>query len=112
MRHKKEIIFQAEQAQIRTEVFNLLKLDNQHSITLVELDKDLDTQKNLMDLLPRIREFFSVSKIPTLAKPEQAERPWLSIIKHILAHEYDIFPKTVHIDGVCSMRYFFRKKMT
>jgi hypothetical protein len=112
MRHKKEVLYRTKQLEIRRIIFNLLKLDEQQSITLVELDKDLETQHALMELLPQIRQYFSVSKIPTLAKPEQAERPWLAIIKHILSHDYDIFPKTIHQDGICSMRYFFRKKTT
>lgn len=110
MRHKKDKIYQEEQTNLRETIFHLLKLDDQQSITLVELDKDKETQNALMELLPKIREYFSVSKINTLSKPEKAERPWLAIIKHILAHDYDIFPKTVHTDGICSMRYFFRRK--
>jgi hypothetical protein len=112
MRPKKNEKYINEQKELQVKLFNLLPLDDQNSVTLVQLDNDIETQNAIMSLLPDIRKYFAIRNSTTLSEPQKAERPWLSIIRFILKPNYDIFPTVVNTGGICSMRYFFRAKGT
>lgn len=115
MRHKHEL-YPEEQKQIKEELLEILELDEHHSILLNELDDNTEKQTQIMKLLPRIRTFFSMSRITAFAYPESAKRPWLSIIRHLLKDDYDMVSADWRVkneDGssLRTKRYYFHKKI-
>ena len=60
MRHKHDL-YPEEQKIIKEELLEILGLDEHSSILLSDLDDNLDKQQQVMNLLPRIRTFFSMS---------------------------------------------------
>ena len=67
-----------------------------------------------MRLLSKIRTFFSMSKITAISTPERIQRPYISIIRHILKNDYDILiaEHTLIIDEkiIRTKRYVFIKR--
>ncbi len=115
MRHKREL-YPEEQKRIKQELLSILDLDHHNSILLSDLDCDKDKQQDILNLLPRIRTFFSMSKITAFAYPESAKRPWLSIIRHLLKDDYDMVSADwrVKLDNGSNLRtkrYFFHNKV-
>jgi hypothetical protein len=114
MRFKNEL-YPQEQEAIKSELLNIICLDDKNSIVLYNVDNDEEKQTNIMKLLPRIRTFFSMSRVTAFSYPERIQRPWLSIIKHLLKDDYDIMSKDCKIkskDGITirTKRYTFTKK--
>lgn len=114
MRHKHEL-YPEEQKTIKEELVRLLELDEHYSILLSDLDGNAEKQQQIMGLLPRIRTFFSMSRITAFAYPESAKRPWLSIIRHLLKDDYEMVSadwRVRHEDGssLRTKRYYFHKK--
>jgi hypothetical protein len=114
MRHKHEL-YPEEQKAIKEELVRLLELDEHYSILLSDLDTTSEKQKQIMELLPRIRTFFSMSRITAFAYPESAKRPWLSIVRHLLKDDYDMVSadwrvKTGNGKDIRTKRYYFHEK--
>jgi hypothetical protein len=114
MRHKHEL-YPEEQKSIKEELMRILELDEHHSILLSDLDTNAEKQKQIMELLPRIRTFFSMSRITAFAYPESAKRPWLSIVRHLLKNDYDMVSadwrvKTGDGKDIRTKRYYFHKR--
>lgn len=107
----KHVKYADKQQMLVNRVYGLLPLDDDKSISLADLDKAEHIQQALMSLLPDVKQAFAIGRMTTnLATPEKAQRPWLAIIKHILKKDYEIFAKTVHVEGRCTMRYYFRPR--
>jgi hypothetical protein len=83
-------MYAPEQAAIRKRVIDILELDDLNSTTLYELDNNTEKQAKFMALIPEIRKFFSFSKMAGISEPQQINRPWLSLIKHMLRTDYAI----------------------
>lgn len=114
MRFKNEL-YPEEQKAIKSELLDIIALDDRNSIVLNDIDNDDEKQKLIMNLLPRIRIFFSKSRVTAFAYPEKIQRPWLSIIRHLLKDDYNIVSKDYKIkisDGVTirTKRYTFTQK--
>ena len=114
MRFKNEL-YHPEQEAIKGELLNIICLDDRNSIVLYHTDNDEEKQTKIMQLLPRIRTFFSMSRVTAFSYPERIQRPWLSIIKHLLKHDFDIVSrdcKVKNADGITvrTKRYIFTKK--
>ena len=114
MRHKHEL-YPEEQKIIKEELLEILGLDEHNSVLLSDLDNNNGKQQQIMTLLPRIRTFFSMSRITAFAYPESAKRPWLSIIRHLLKDDYDMVSADWRVkkdDGstLRTQRYYFHKK--
>ena len=80
MRLKQEL-YRTEQDDILQKKMDILELDKENSITLYELDKNSDKQKNILNLLPNIRKYLSLSFVKGVKNPKLLKIPWLSIIK-------------------------------
>jgi hypothetical protein len=114
MRHKHEL-YPEEQSTIKEELLRMLELDDHHSILLSDLDNNASKQQQIMNLLPRIRTFFSMSCITAFAYPESTKRPWLSIIRHLLKDDYEMVSadwrvKNENGSTLRTKRYYFHKK--
>jgi hypothetical protein len=91
MKLKSELYFQ-EQKNLEDKLIHILNLDNKNSITLYELDKDIDKQKKILDLIPEIQKYYSSSKIPGVYyySTNRIVRPWLSIIKYLTKNKFEM----------------------
>ena len=113
MIHKYKL-YPEEQKAVRAELITILELDDQNSFLLSFVKDDTVKQKKIMDLLPKIRTYFSTSHIPAFAYPENAKRAWLSIIRHLLKGEYNMKKKAYQkmLDTgkyLRTIRYYFTK---
>ena len=111
---KKELLYLTEQKDIREKLFNLLELDEHNSITLYALENNEEKTNKIMELLPEIRRFCSMAKITAFSTPERIDRPWLSIIRHMLKKDYEMVSADWRIknpDGsiIRTKRYYFHK---
>jgi hypothetical protein len=114
MRFKNEL-YDEEQETIKIELLSIIRLDDKNSIVLYHVDNDEEKQDKIMQLLPRIRTFFSMSRVTAFSYPERIQRPWLSIIKHLLKDNFDIVSRDCKIknaDGITirTKRYTFTRK--
>lgn len=92
MRLKSEL-YKKEQEEIVDKIILILDLENKNTYTLYELDNNENIQKQIMDLIPEIRKWFSFNGIKAVGEPSKIKRPWLSIIKHLTKTKYNIESK-------------------
>lgn len=113
MRLKQEL-YRTEQDDILQKMMDILELDKENSITLYELDKNSDKQKNILNLLPNIRKYFSLSFVKGVKNPKLLKRPWLSIIKQLLKKNYNIistdFRMVINDNKIRTKKYIFIQK--
>ena len=95
MRLKSEL-YKKEQEEIVDKIINILDLENKNTYTLYELDKNQELQKQIMDLIPEIRKWFSFNGIKAVGEPSKIKRPWLSIIKHLIKSKYNMISLDYH----------------
>jgi hypothetical protein len=89
----KSELYKKEQEEIIDKIITILDLENKNTYTLYELDKNEEIHKQIMDLIPEIRKWFSFNGIKAVGEPNKIKRPWLSIIKHLLKTRYNIESK-------------------
>ena len=89
MRLKSEL-YKKEQDEIIDKIISILDLENKSAYTLYELDKNEEIQKQIMELIPEIRKWFSFNGIKAVGEPSKIKRPWLSIIKNLLKSKYNM----------------------
>ena len=113
MRLKNEL-YDDEQSKIKKELIDILELNNKNGFILYQIDHDEELKSKIMGLLPKIRTFYSMSKITAISTPERIKRPYISIIRHILNKDYDILSveHTLKIDDktIRTKRYVFIKR--
>jgi hypothetical protein len=107
----KSILYREEQEELIEKIIDILQLDENDSITLYELDNNVEKQSKILALIPDIRKFFSFSTIIGASEPDRAKRPYLSIIKQLCKRRYDIsvYDCRLKVEGkdVRSKRYVF-----
>ena len=89
MRLKSEL-YKKEQDDIIDKIISILDLENKHTYTLYELDKNEEIQNHIMELIPEIRKWFAFNNMKAVGEPDRIKRPWLSIIKNLLKSKYTI----------------------
>jgi len=89
MRLKSEL-YKKEQEEIVDKIVKILDLENKTEYTLYELDNNEEIQKQIMELIPEIRKWFSFNGIKAVGEPQKIKRPWLSIIKHLIKSKYNM----------------------
>ena len=89
MRLKSEL-YKKEQDEVVEKIITILDLENKNTYTLYELDKNEEIQKQIIDLIPEIRKWFSFNGIKAVGEPSKIKRPWLSIIKHLIKSKYNM----------------------
>ena len=95
MRLKSEL-YKKEQEEIVDKIAKILDLENKTEYTLYELDKNTDIQKQIMELIPEIRKYYSFNGIKAVGDPSKIKRPWLSIIKHLIKKKYNFVSLDYH----------------
>ena len=92
MRLKSEL-YKKEQQEIVDKIIGILDLENKKTYTLYELDNNKEIQKQIMELIPEIRKWFSFNGMKAVGDPDKIKRPWLSIIKHLIKSKYNMVSK-------------------
>ena len=95
MRLKSEL-YKKEQDEIVDKIITILDLENKTEYTLYELDKNKEIQKQIMELIPEIRTYYSFNGIKAVGEPTKIKRPWLSIIKHLIKPKYKMVSLDYH----------------
>ena len=95
MRLKSEL-YKKEQEEIIDKIITILDLENKTTYTLYELDNNEEIKKQIMELIPEIRKWFSFNGIKAVGEPSKIKRPWLSIIKHLIKSKYNMGSKDYH----------------
>lgn len=95
MRLKSEL-YKKEQEEIIDKIITILDLENKNNYTLYELDNNEEIQKQIMELIPEIRKWFSFNGIKAVGEPNKIKRPWLSIIKHLIKSKYNMISLDYH----------------
>jgi hypothetical protein len=95
MRLKSEL-YKKEQEEIINKIVKILDLENKTEYTLYELDKNEEIKKQIMELIPDIRKYYSFNGIKAVGEPNKIKRPWLSIIKHLIKKKYKMISLDYH----------------
>ena len=95
MRLKSEL-YKKEQEEIVNKIITILDLENNNVINLCDLDSDINKQKQIMELIPEIRKYYSFNGIKAVGEPNKIKRPWLSIIKHLIKKKYNMVSLDYH----------------
>lgn len=95
MRLKTEL-YKKEQEETVDKIISILDLENKTEYTLHELDKNEEIQKQIMELIPEIRKYYSFNGIKAVGEPSKIKRPWLSIIKHLIKIKYNMVSLDYH----------------
>jgi len=113
MRYKTEL-YVKEQDEIIQQIINILKLDNEYSTTLYELDNNIEKQQNILNLIPNIRKYFNYKNVIGLINPELCKRPYHSIIKFIIKKKYNLYNSdatiTINNNKIRTTKYIFIEK--
>ena len=112
MRYHKHTSFATEQQTIKEQLLSILELDEFNSFTLHTLDNNSDKQKQIMELIPDIRKYFSFSQYDAITHPEKVQRPYLSIIKNLLRQDYYIVSTDYRLKEERTKRYFVLPRKT
>jgi hypothetical protein len=92
----KSVIYKEEQENVITQLYNILNpIDN--VFILYELEHDNIKVKQIMDLFPNIKKYFTLSNLPALAYPENSKRSYLSVLKILLKKKYRIISSDCRI---------------
>lgn len=112
MKLKKEL-YKKEQNDILNQLVDILDINNNPTFILYELDNDTQKQQQIIDLIPNIRKYFSLSNVRGIKNPETLKRPWLSIIRQMLKSKYKMISKDHQItkdsQKIRTKRYLFTK---
>ena len=115
MRLKSEL-YKNEQLEIMTKIIDILKLDENSSITLYELDNDKTKQEEILNLLPIIKKYFKCNCVKSLLAPLKVKRVYLSLIRYITKLQYNMISTQFLIynndNTIRTIKYFFIKKNT
>jgi len=107
-------IYQEQQKQIKDELIDTLKLNENNYIILHDLDENKELQEQIVGMIPKIQTYFSMSTTTAISYPEKIKRPYLSIIRHLLKDQYDILITDYTIKSepknIRTKRYYFIKK--
>ena len=112
MRLKSEL-YKKEQEVVIEKIISILDLTNKNTYTLYELDKNVEIQNKIMELIPEIRKWFSFNSMKAVGEPSKRKRPWLCIIKQLTKTKYKIesndFQFTENGKYIRTHKYIFTK---
>ena len=110
----KSKLYEEEQNKILNLLIDILDINNNSIIILHDLDNNETIQQQILDLIPDIRKYFSLSNVRGIKNPETLNRPWLSIIRKMIQSKYKMVSKDHQItkDGnkIRTKKYIFTKR--
>ena len=83
--------YKVEREDICKRLIDILKLDDNNSFLLCDLDTDTDKQEKIMAMKEEIQKCFAVSSISSFKPNFDCKRPCLNIVKSILRQQNYLF---------------------
>jgi hypothetical protein len=84
MRIKLSEKFQNEREDICNKIINILKLKEDNTFLLCDLDTDIEKQNKILEMKEDIQKYFACSTISSFKPNFECKRPYLNIIRGIL----------------------------
>ena len=91
MRVKLSEKYKIEREEICNKLINILKLDDNLSFILCELDEDTEKQTAILNMKGEIKKSFACSTISSFKPNFDCKRPYLNIVKSILRQQNYLF---------------------
>jgi len=83
--------YRVEREEICKKLITILKLDEQNSFLLCDLDTDIEKQTAIMNMKEEIQKCFACSEISSFKPNFDCKRPYLNIVRGILRKQGYIF---------------------
>ncbi len=84
MRIKLSEKYQNEREDICNRLISILKLDDNNSFLLCDLDNDEEKQNKILEMKEEIQKYFACSTISSFKPNFECKRPYLNIVRSIL----------------------------
>ena len=84
MRVKLSVKYQNEREDICNRLIHILELDENHSILLCDLEKDVEKQTKILGMKDEIKKYFAVSCLSPYKPNATCKRPYINILRGIL----------------------------
>jgi hypothetical protein len=84
MRVKLSIQYHTEREEICKKLIDILELDENNSILLCDLEKDIEKQTKILDMKDDIQKYFAVSCLTPFKPNPTCKRPYINILRGIL----------------------------
>lgn len=91
MREKLCDKYKIEREEICKKLIDVLKLDDNQSFILCELDENLEKQTAILNMKDEIQKCFACSEISSFKPNFECKRPYLNIVRGILRKQGYIF---------------------
>jgi len=91
MREKLCDKYKIEREEICKKLLDLLKLDDNQSFILYELDENQEKQTAILNMKEEIQKYFACSEISSFKPNFECKRPYLNIVRGILRKQGYIF---------------------
>ena len=105
MREKLSIKYHTEREEICNKLISILELDENNSILLCDLEKDLVKQNKILDMKDEIKKYFAVSWLAPYKPNATCNRPYINIIRGILRMQNYTFEGTSLITSLNDGKY-------
>ena len=76
--------YKLEREEICKKLIFFLKLDDNQSFILCELDEDIEKQTAILNMKDEIQKYFACSEISSFKPNFECKRPYLNIVRGIL----------------------------
>lgn len=76
--------YKTEREEICTKLIDILKLDDNQSFLLSDLDADIEKQTAILNMKEEIQKCFACSEISSFKPNFECKRPYLNIVRGIL----------------------------
>tara|TARA_B110000285_G_C14926391_1_gene515203 strand:- start:98 stop:451 length:354 start_codon:yes stop_codon:yes gene_type:complete len=95
MRVKLSIQYHTEREEICKKLIEILDLDENNSILLCDLEKDIEKQTKILDMKDDIQKYFAVSCLAPYKPNATCKRPYINILRGILRKQGYTFSRKV-----------------
>ncbi len=89
MSDNKELL-KGKQEEVINQIVIILNLDNKQKYSLYELNHDSKIQNQIIELLPEIQKWFSLSVLVASRRRTLVSLPWMIILKTVLNTKFTI----------------------
>ncbi len=107
-------LYKEKQEEVINEFVSILNLENKHKYSLYELENSGEIQKQIIELLPKINKWFSLTVLISSGKRQHVRLPWNIIINKVLNTRYTIESNVEKLNinnkWIISDVYAFEKK--
>lgn len=79
--------YKEEREDICKRLLCILKLDDNQSFLLSDLDSDIEKQNAILTMKEEIKKCFAVSSLATFKNDRECKRPYLNIVRGILRQQ-------------------------